>query len=140
MPLLAVVLAIAIGFGVLFFRPWVPHAGHALGTLLGAEVLSIVAFVLLLAFRHGKRRLAAVGITFLAVLIPTCEGVAIAHFPGGAVGPLPPSSVPLVGANLAVMVLAALSFRDDERGTMVAMLIVTSLVVVAIGVVDFVFR
>jgi hypothetical protein len=134
---LVATLVIAIGLSLLFFRPVSPRDRDWLGALLGAETLSVIALALLLAFRSGNRRLAAVGVTFVAALIPTCEGVAIAHFPGGSPGPAPPSSVPLVVANLAVMVLAALNVRGDNR---VAMLVVTGLVIAAICAVDLAIR
>jgi hypothetical protein len=113
-------LVITIGLSFEFFRPS-GFDGDDFGALLGAELLSIIALVLLLAFLTGNRRLAAAGVTFVAAFIPTCEGVAVAVYPDGS-PTVPPSSVPLVVANLAVMVLAALNFREDERGTMVAML------------------
>jgi hypothetical protein len=134
---LVAALVAAIGFSVLFFQPFDPRVRDGLGAMIGAETLSVIALVLLLAFRAGNRRLAAVGVTFVAALMPTCEGVAIAHFPGGSPGPVPPSSVPLVLANLAVMVLAALNVRGDNR---VTMLVVTGLVIAAICAVDLAIR
>ncbi len=134
---LVAALVVAIGLSFLFFRP----AGRDwLGVLLGAETLSVIALALLLVFRTGGPRLAATGVTFVAAFIPTCEGVLIGHYPGGSPGPAPPSSVPLVLANLAVMVLAALSFRDEDRPTMVVMLMATGLTIVAIGTIDLLYR
>jgi hypothetical protein len=134
---LVATLAAAIGFSVLFFQPFDPRNRNGFGALIGAETLSVIALVLLLVFRTGDGRLAAAAFTFVVAFIPTCEGTAIAHFPGGSPGPVPPSSAPLIVANLAVMVLAALHFQRDARKTL---LVVTGLVIAAICAVDLVFR
>jgi hypothetical protein len=126
---LVAALVAAIGFSVLFFQPF--------GVLIGAETLSVIALALLLVFRTGDGRLAAAAFTFVTAFIPTCEGTAIAHFPGGSPGPVPPSSAPLILANLAVMVLAALHFPREGR---VALLVVTGLVIAAICAVDLAIR
>lgn len=134
---LVAALIVAIGLSVPFFRPYDPRDRDALGALLGAEALSVIALGLLLAFRVGNRRLAAAGVTFMAALIPTCEGCAIAHYPGGSPGPAPPSSIPLIAANLVVMVLAALHFKDMDRRIL---LIATGVVLLLIFAVDLVYR
>jgi len=138
-------LAVAIAMGVLFFRSQGPFdKGDTFGALIGAETLSVIAIAVVLIIGGGPRRMAAAGLAFVAAIIPTCEGVAIGVFPGGAPPVSNPSGVSsgtslilLVLANVTVMILASLQSRGDTRKAMFGL---TGVMLVLIGVVKLLFR
>jgi hypothetical protein len=118
---LIILLVLAIGMGVLFFRSQ-GSFDRTLGALVGAESLSVIAIIVVLTLGVGDRRVLGAALAFLAAMVPTFEGVAFATFAGGAPRMAGSASAALQTAsllgmfavNLAVMICATLYARGNR--------------------------